>query len=68
VAIAVRKTTLDDTISYQSCKRTWLKTAVRRIPAQNQAAERIDETDLFRWQADDAERITATGKLENDKK
>jgi hypothetical protein len=39
----------------------WLKTAVRRTPARNQAAERIEETDLFRWQVDDAERLTATG-------
>jgi hypothetical protein len=39
----------------------WLKTAVRRTRARNQASERIDETDLFRWQVDDAEGITATG-------
>jgi hypothetical protein len=52
VAIAVRRTALDGTILYPSCKRTLLKTAVRRTPARNQAAERSDETDLFRWQVE----------------
>jgi hypothetical protein len=32
---------------YPSCKRMWLKTAVRRILARNHTAERIDETDFF---------------------
>ena len=65
MAVAVLSTELYEMISYPSCKRKWLKTAVQRIPARNQAAERIDETDLFRWQVDDAERITATGIMIN---
>ena len=52
VVIAVRRMALDETILYPSCKRTWLKTAVRRTPARDQAAERIEETDLFRWQVE----------------
>jgi hypothetical protein len=32
VAVAVRRTALDETILYPSCKRTWLKTAVRTVP------------------------------------
>jgi hypothetical protein len=47
VAIAVRKTQLNITLLYSSCKRTKLKTAVPSTPARNQAAQRIDETDLF---------------------
>jgi hypothetical protein len=42
------------TILHPSCKRMCLKTAIRRIPARNQAFERIDETELFSWQVDDA--------------
>jgi hypothetical protein len=52
-------------ILYPSCQRTWLKKAVRRTPASNQAAGRIDETDLFRWQVDDAKQITAIGLMIN---
>ena len=50
---------------YPSCKRTKLKTAVWSTPARKQAESRIDETDLFRRQVDDAERITATGIMIN---
>jgi hypothetical protein len=60
-AIPIQRTALDETIFYPSSKRTCLKTAVQKIPAQNQAEERIDEADLFRWRVDDAERITANG-------
>jgi hypothetical protein len=42
VAIAVQTTALEETMLYPSCKSMWLDTSVRRIPALNQAEERID--------------------------
>jgi hypothetical protein len=50
MAIAVRRAPLDKTLLYLSCARTKLKTVVLSTPARNQAAQRIDETDLFRLQ------------------
>jgi hypothetical protein len=37
VAIAVRRTALDKTILYPSCKRTWLKTAVQTAPNESES-------------------------------
>jgi hypothetical protein len=50
---------------YPSCTRRKLKAAVLSTPALNRAAQRIEETDLFRWQVYHAELITATGIMVN---
>jgi hypothetical protein len=53
---------------YPSCTRRKLKAAVLSTPALNQAAQRIEETDLFRWQVYHAELINATGIMVNNSK
>jgi hypothetical protein len=47
VAITVQKTLLKKSLECPSCMRTKVKTAVRRAPARNWAAPRLDETYLY---------------------
>jgi hypothetical protein len=65
LAIAVRRTPLNQTLLCPSCTRTKAKRADQSAPARNWATQKLDETYLFWAARDGAERITATGIMMN---